>query len=197
MTGTDVLRMLLDGSFNLVRTRMEELGDAEWDQRALPGTNKLGFILWHCARIVDWTAHSAIQGVPEVADRQPWRDLHPAGSGYGAGIPDALADTVTATVTRTEALAYLAEVRAELMPWFDRQTPQTLDAVPALKAHQQRTPGYLDAPVWAAVENLDGLTAWQLLARPCISHVRVHVGEYGVLLDVLRSKASTRSQGAR
>jgi len=193
MTGDDVLGMLLEGSFNLVQTRMGELSDAEWDQRAMPGTSKLGFILWHCARIIDWTANSAIQGMPEVATRKPWRELFPARSLYGAGISDSLAGTITTTVTRAESLTYLAETRASVMPWFHSQTPESLDAIPALKAHQERTPGYLDPAVWAAVQDLDGLTTWQLLARPCISHIRVHVGEYGVLLGVLRSKAAAGS----
>lgn len=193
MTGIDLLRMLLDGSFNLVENRIGELSDAEWDGRALDGTSKLGFILWHCARIIDWTAHSAIQGLPEVAERKPWRDLFPAGSCYGAGIPAALADAVSASVPRPHALAYLSEVRAAVVPWFDGQTPETLDAVPALKAHQRRTPGYLDPQVWAEVEDLDGLKAWQLLARPCASHIRVHVGEHDVLLGVLRSKSPSNS----
>lgn len=193
MTGTDVLRMMLEGSFNLVRTRMDELNDAAWDQRAMHGTSKLGFILWHSTRIIDWTVNSAIQGMPEVADQEPWSELFPAGSFYGAGITDTLADTITSRVSRRDALAYLDEVRTCVMQWFDRQTPASLDAVPALKSHQQQTPGYLDPPVWAEVEHLEGLAAWQLLARPCTSHVRIHVGEYDVLLNALRSKAAARA----
>lgn len=193
MTGVDVLRMMLEGSFNLVRTRMDELSDAEWDQRAMHGTNKLGFILWHSTRIIDWTVNCAIQGAPEVAGHKPWSDLFPAGSLYGAGITQTLADTIPSQVSRADALAYLAEVRTGVMQWLDRQTPESLDAVPALRAHQQRTPGYLDPSVWAEVESLDGLAAWQLLARPSISHVRIHVGEYDVLLNALRSKAAARA----
>jgi hypothetical protein len=193
MTGVDVLRMLLEGSFNLIRTQMDGLSDEEWDQRAIHGTSKLGFIMWHCARIIDWTINSAIQGIPEVADREPWSQLFPAGSFYGAGISATLADTITAHVARADAVTYLVEVRAGVVPWFESQTPASLDAVPALKSHQQRTPGYLNREVWAEVEHLDGLAAWQLLARPCISHVRIHVGECEVLLNVLRSKTATRA----
>ena len=94
MNGTAVIQMLLNGSFNMLQERLEAMTDEEWGQRALPGTSKLGFILWHCARIIDWTVHCAFQGVPEVADRAEWRERFAPEACYGAGIPDALADRV-------------------------------------------------------------------------------------------------------
>jgi hypothetical protein len=193
MTGVDVLRMQLDGSFNLIRTRIEDVTDQEWDQRAYHATSKLGFILWHCARILDWTVNSAIQGKPEVADHGPWRELFPQKGRYGAGISDADADRVADSVSRTATLEYLSEVHAAVTAWFDAQTPETLDTIPPLKSNQEARPGYMDPAVWVEVEDLDGLQAWQLLARPCISHIRVHVGEFGVLLSALRSRASLPS----
>src|SRR5436190_284722 len=68
MNGTAVIRMLLNGSFNMIQERLDGMTDEEWRERALPGTSKLGFILWHCTRILDWTVHCAFQGVPEVED---------------------------------------------------------------------------------------------------------------------------------
>jgi hypothetical protein len=189
MTGIDVLRMQLEGSFNLIHDRLEQVTDSEWNSRALDGTSKLGFILWHAGRIIDWTVQNAIQGKPEVADGPAWRDTFPAGALYGAGISDSLADTIPESVTREGMLRYMAEVRASVMDWFGRQTPETLDIAPPLRKHQELTPGYLDPDVWAAVADLDGLKAWTLLARPCISHIRVHVGEYGVLLNALRARS--------
>lgn len=189
MKGTDILRLQLGGSLNLVRERIDGLSDEEWNQRALPGTSKLGFILWHCSRIVDWTVHSALHGAPEVADRAPWTELFPPEAFYGAGIPDALADTIPATVPRLEVQRYVGDVREAVMSWLDGQTDSSLDAIIALRRHQEAHPGYLDPPVWAEVESLDGLPAWQILGRPAVSHVRVHVGEYDVLLKTLRARA--------
>ena len=77
MKGIDVLKFQLNGSFNLISERMERLTDEEWNTRAMPGTSKLGFILWHASRILDWTLNSAFQGAPEVADRAPWRERFP------------------------------------------------------------------------------------------------------------------------
>ena len=76
--------------------------------------------------------------------------------------------------------------------WFAQQTAETLDAVPPLKANQS-SERYRAQSVWAEVEDLDGLAVWQLLARPCISHIRVHVGEFGVLRGALRSVAGSRA----
>ena len=39
--------------------------------------------------------------------------------------------------------------------------------------------------VWGEIESLNGIPAWQLLARPSMSHIRVHYGEVGVQLQVL------------
>ena len=143
MNGTAVIQMLLNGSFNMLQERLEAMTDEEWGQRALPGTSKLGFILWHCARIIDWTVHCAFQGVPEVADRAEWRERFAPEACYGAGIPDALADRVVDSTSRTDVALYLGEVKIEVGEWFARQNDQTLDAVPPMKANQAGRPGYL------------------------------------------------------
>ena len=188
MNGTAVIQMLLNGSFNMLQERLGAMTDEEWGQRALPGTSKLGFILWHCARIIDWTVHCAFQGVPEVADRAEWRERFAPEACYGAGIPDALADRVVDSTSRTDVALYLGEVKIEVGEWFARQNDQTLDAVPPMKANQAGRPGYLDPSVWAEVADLNGLPTWQILARPCGAHIRRHMGEYDVLLQALRSR---------
>ncbi len=187
MTGIDVLRMQLNGSFNNLNGRLSELRDEEWDRRAGQGTSKLGFILWHCARILDWTANSAIQGVQEVADREPWRGRFPEGALYGAGISEEVADSIPETVTRADTQAYLADVKTAVFEWFDRQTPESLDAPVSLRQTQTRRPGYLDPAVWAEIEDLDQLPAWAFLVRPAGGHVRGHCGEYDALRSLLRS----------
>jgi len=192
MTGKEVLRLQLDSSFNLVQSRLQELDDHEWDRRALPATSKLGFILWHCARIVDWTVHSAIAGQPEVADGPRWRDRFPRWALYGAGIPESVADQVPGATSRTDVVEYLGEVRAAAMGWLDHLADAALDNKVTLRANQVGRPDYLEPPVWAEVKDLDGLPAWQFLARPAISHIRVHAGEFDVLLKALRSQDGPR-----
>ena len=189
MKASDVLRFQLNGSLNLVAERIEAISEGEWNRRAVPGTNKLGFILWHCSRIIDWTVHSALQGAAEVADGEPWVRLFPRHAYYGAGIAIEVADSVPDSVTRAETASYLADVRKLTFQWFDEQTDSTLDGATPLKRHQAAHPGYLDPPVWAEVASLDGLPAWQVMARPAISHVRIHIGEYDTLLLALRAIA--------
>jgi hypothetical protein len=190
MTGTDVLGLQLDASFNLIQGRLDVLSDEEWSARALPETSKPGFILWHAARILDWAIHSALQGAAEVADRPRWRDQFTPGALYGAGIPNAVADTLAESVDRGDVINYLNEVRPAVMDWFKHQTDATLDAKVQLRANQQYRSEYLEPSVWAEVASLDGLPAWQFLTRPCISHIRVHVGEFDVLLNVIRSRSA-------
>ena len=38
--------------------------------------------------------------------------------------------------------------------------------------------------------DLDGLPAWQLVMRPAGVHIRRHVGEYDVLLEILKTEAA-------
>src|SRR5207302_10988082 len=101
MRGTDVLKMLLGGSFNMIDERLSAVTDVEWSERAIPGTSKPGFILWHCARILDWTIHSAIQGVPEIADTPKWRARSPPQAPDGAGIPVQVADELLVAASKT------------------------------------------------------------------------------------------------
>ena len=193
MTGVDVLRVLLSGSFGMVQERLNAISDQEWNQRAFPSTSKPGFILWHCARILDWTIHSAIQGIAEVADSSTWQGRFAREACYGAGIADSLADEVTASTSRTEVAAYLRDVRAAVMDWFAKQTESSLDAAPPLKTNQANRAGYLDPNIWAEVEDLDGLPGWQLLLRPAGAHIRRHMGEYDVLVGAMRSRTTTRA----
>src|SRR2546430_16430041 len=123
----------------------------------MPGTSKLGFILWHASRILDWTLNSAFQGAPEVADRAPWRTRFPREAAYGAGIGDATADRAIDSITRADGIAYLGDVKAMFMDWLGHQTDQTPDAIPPLNANQEAEPGYLDPPARAEVASLDGL----------------------------------------
>ena len=189
MTAKDLLKTLLAGSFAMIQERLDEVSDGEWNERAFPGTSKPGFILWHCARILDWTANSAFQGVPEVVDSPKWRAAFPHEACYGAGIPDFLADHVVGTTTSKVVVEYLGQVKASVMPWFEALSEATLDAPVALKDNQARREGYLEPQIWAAVEDLEGVTGWNFLMRPTGGHIRRHMGEYDLLVGALRSRA--------
>ena len=186
MTGRDLLEMQLAGSFNMLRERMEKLTEPEWTARAIPGTSLPGFTLWHAARIIDWGVHCAIQGVPEIADRPEWRDLGAAEFAYGAGITSQEADQVAQSVSRSQVRGYLDAVQPAALGWLKQQRDGDLDRVPEFEAHQGVKPRYRTPPVWAEVSDFVGKPTWQILARPCISHIRVHAGEVDTLLQVMR-----------
>ena len=191
MTGIDVLRLLLLGSFGNISRRLTELSDDEWDRRAVPGTSKAGFILWHAARILDWT-YSSIAGVPEVAQRDPWRRRFPQEAMFGAGIPASVADGVTQAVSRTDTIAYLDDVKTAFLEWFDLQTPETLEAAVSLRTPAAEEAGYLAPAVWEEISDLDGIPIWHMLMRPSGGHVRVHLGEFDTLVGLLRTEATLR-----
>jgi hypothetical protein len=188
MTGIDVLRLLLNGSFANISGRLAQLGDEDWDRRAVPGTSKVGFILWHAARILDWT-HSSLAGVPEVAHRDPWRDRFPKEALCGFGISASVADMVPHAVSRSETIAYLADVKTAFLEWFDRQTPEMLDARVSLRTPAAEQAGYLAPAVWEEISDLDGIPAWQMILRPSGGHIRAHQGEFDTLVGLLRTEA--------
>jgi len=191
MHGTDVVGMLLKGSFAMLEERLEAVRDDEWSARVLPDSNKPGFVLWHCARIIDWTVSSAIRGVPEVADAAPWKERFPRYAGAGFGIPLAAADAVTDATSAQDVAAYVAEVKASALEWFATQTDASLDTVPPMKANQARHPLYLEPDAWADIADLDGRPAWQLVVRPAGVHIRRHMGEYDLMVELLRRGAAT------
>jgi hypothetical protein len=186
----DVLRFQLEGSFTQVRERVEAATDAEWDARAMPGTSKVGFVLWHCARTLDWAVNCALAGSPEVADQPAWSERLGAPEGlFGAGIPDAVADALPRRVSRQAVLEYLEEVRASALAWLEGTPSADLERPVDLEARLAAKPDYRRPGVWAEIESLSGIPAWQLLARPAISHIRNHMGEVDTQLAGLRVAA--------
>jgi hypothetical protein len=186
MTGKDVLQMQLNGSFNVLRERLVTVSAQEWIAREIPGTSLVGFTFWHAARIIDWGIHCAIQGVPEVADRPEWRHLRAADLAYGAGITADEADGVAHSVSPSHVADYLDAVKEAGIGWLRDRSDADLDRVPDFEAHQRVKPRYQTPPVWNEVSDFVGAPTWQILARPCISHIRVHAGEIDVLLQALR-----------
>lgn len=187
MTGKDVLEMQLTGSFNMMRDRLATVSDSEWIDREIPRTSLIGFTFWHAARTIDWGVHCAIQGLPEVADRPEWRRLRAAELAFGAGITSEEADGVAQSVSRTDVAGYLDAVRGAALGWLRDRSDADLDRVPEFEAHQRVNPRYVTPPVWNEVSDFVGVPTWHILARPCISHIRVHAGEIDTLLQAMRA----------
>lgn len=190
MQATDLLGMQLRGSCDLVVSHTQSSADC-WDRRAFAGTSRPGFIVWHCARIIDWGVHTVVRGVPEVAARAEWRDRVRYGVGHGVGITEAEADAVAATVSADDVAAYATELRDVITAWIAGAGDDELDRVPDLRAVNQQHPRYATPEAWQEVEGLAGIPAWQFLARPCVSHIRVHIGELETLCRAIAAGAGT------
>jgi hypothetical protein len=189
LKGSDVLEMQLGGSFNLLDQRLADVSDKEWVRRAIHGTSLPGFVLWHAARTIDWAIQCGIRGVAEVASAPEWQSIGADRWAYGAGISDVEADEVASATSRDLVRRYLAAVKSASLDWFKTQADAELDRVPDLEEHSRINPRYVSEAVWSEVSDLAGRPTWQILARPAISHVRVHVGEVDTLLKGLRVKA--------
>lgn len=146
-----------------------------------------GFALWHCARIVDWGVNAVVRTQPELAAADPWRERMRFDLGHGPGLTRAEADEAALAVSAETITAYVAELRSQVGSWIATVSDDDLERRIDLRTACAVHPRYLTDAAWAEVENLEGLPSWQILARPCISHVRVHIGEVDTLLTVLRA----------
>ena len=84
--------------------------------------------------------------------------------------------------------AYVAELRSHVGGWIDDASDADLGRTVDVRRACETNPRYLTDAAWAEVENLDGVQRWQFLVRPCVGHIRVHIGEVGTLLTVLRAE---------
>lgn len=189
MHARDLLAAQLDGSCGLIAERTDAAA-ASWTERPVSDTSMPGFALWHCARIVDWGVNAVVRTQPELAAADPWRERMRFDLGHGPGLARAEADEAALVVSAETVTAYVAELRSQVGAWIatvsDDDLERRIDMRTACAVH----PRYLTDAAWAEVENLDGLPCWQILARPCISHVRVHIGEVDTLLTVLRAEGA-------
>lgn len=186
MKGIDLLHLQLRGSCDQVVAHARA-AEAVWSQRAFPGSSLPGFIAWHCARIVDWGLNTVVREVPELAAGEPWRERVRYDLGHGAGIGDAEADELTIAVRPGDVVAYAQVLRDAVDLWASTATDDDLDAVPPLRQVNQVHPRYATAEAWAEIEALEGLPAGQFLARPCVGHVRVHIGELETLCRAMQA----------
>lgn len=184
MTGLDLLALQLAGSFDRL---LDGIGRAEgegWSSAVFEGANPAGFTLWHCARTIDWTVHCAILGVEEMARQPEWRERVGGDGLFGAGTTPQAALRIPQQVGPADVRDYLAALRPAVLAWFEQQDAGSVDAVPDFRANQERA-GYDQPAVWEAIADLEGIPAWQILARPAIAHVRTHMGEVDVLLQAI------------
>ena len=176
----------MNGSFNVVKGAIDSTTDEEWTSRAYPKANVVGFTLWHCLRTIDWAVNCVAAGVDEMAEQPQWRDIKPAGTFFGAGLSIERADWVARTVGRHRAGEYLEALRTQSLGWLRSLPPDDLNRIVDLKTEGARKPDHMEPAVWAEIEDLNGIPLWQFLARPCVSHIRVHFGEVTAQLEALR-----------
>lgn len=182
-----LLEFQLTGSFNLVKTTIAQVTDAEWRSRAYPKANVIGFTLWHSLRTLDWALCGVAAGEGELADEPEWRDVKPAGSMFGAGVPAQQADSIALAVARERAAEYEAALRERAMRWFRATRDEDFERVVDLKAPGLKARDHMQPAAWPEISDLSGIPLWQFLARPAVSHVRVHHGEVTAQLESLRS----------
>jgi DinB family protein len=189
-----LLQFQLNGSFNLMTEALEGMSDEEWLARPFPGGNLLGFTVWHCARTVDWAVNCVLRRAPELVEGAEWGDVRVVGAAFGAGASKEAADGVARMVPRARVLEYLGALRADSLSWLAALPPDDLSGTVDLKASHAGKAEYLAPAVREELDDLEGIPRWQFLARPCVSHIRVHYGEISSQLEAIRSGAPAESQ---
>lgn len=187
MQATTLIQAQLNGVHQLFHACADDLTETEWTTCALPGTNLLGFTLWHMVRGRDWAVQTAIRGVPEViADERwaGWRAL--ATAGVGAGITLEQANEVGRSVSLADVLTYADTVHSVIQSWLSSLSNDDLDTVPEMEAHMASYPSYQHPGFRAEISDLLGQPIWRLLSGPCSGHMREHLGELDVLKQVIR-----------
>lgn len=185
----ELLWFQLNGSFNLLSELARETTDAEWKSRAFPHANLVGFTVWHGARTIDWTVNCVLRGGYEVADAAEWSDVRPEEAVFGAGASRESADGVAMRIPRLRVLEYITALREPVMAWMTGLSPADLAGTVDLKTAHTHRPSYQSPAVWDEVADLDGIPRWQFLARPAVSHIRVHYGEVTSQLEAIRAAA--------
>ncbi len=192
MRAVDLLKEQLNGCGMFFHAIADDLTDAEWTARAVPGSNVPGYTLWHLARTLDWAVQTAARGVPEViaADRWAGRRLLPD-AGIGVEISLAEADQIAGAVAREDVIAYADAVLQTVQDWLGTLTDDDLDVTPDIEAHHGRAPyaAYRRPEVRKEVAGMAGSPIWALVYSPGIEHIRDHLGELDLIKQVIRRGA--------
>ncbi len=192
MDAKGLLQFQLNGSFGLLAEVAAGTSDAEWRAKAFTASNPVGFTVWHGVRTIDWAVNWVMRGAPELADQAEWQDVRATAGLFGAGATREAADAVAQDVPRIRVAAYVDALRQDAIAWLAAVPNEDLSTAVDLKARHDQKPEYMTPAVWAEIEDLDGIPGWQFLARPCVSHIRVHYGEVTNQLALLRTAAPVR-----
>jgi hypothetical protein len=184
----NLLKFQLAGSLSLITTAVDAATDDEWTSRAFPSANLIGFTPWHAARTIDWAINHVLREQEELADAPEWSDLKVEDGWFGAGVTREVADRVPGAVSRQRLRAYVAALKADSLAWLDEVPLEELDGVTNLRRSRVAKPEYETDAVRAEIADLDGIPKWQFLARPCMSHIRVHHGQTMTELQALRAR---------
>jgi len=114
---------------------------------------------------------------------------------FGAGVSSKVALEVAGSFAPDTIKESLESVKVETLGWLSEQTDDTLDRVPNFWQNIERVEGYTAPEVWAEIASLEGIPAWQILARPCISHIRAHIGEVETVLQSVSGHRPTGTAG--
>ena len=192
MDAREIIRFQLRGSFSLILERLRGVTDDEWTRRPVDDASRIGFVLWHCARTVDWAVNLVAARRGEVADEPRWRGRLDTEHGlFGAAIPHEIADAIPGRVSRDTVIAYVVDVQAPALEWLEAVGSSDLERLTDLTADDQSKPDYRVGDLWEEIEDLSGIPLWQFVSRPSISHIRFHLGQLDSLVDTLRVPQTT------
>ena len=187
-----LLEFQLTGSFDLLEKATSGMTAEEWGTRAHASANLLGFSVWHSLRTIDWAVNGVAACTGELADQPKWSFVKPAGAMFGAGLSVEDADATALAVGRARMLSYADCLRQQVLSWFRSLPAEDLDRIIDLRAAGLATRDHLQPAAWREVADLDRIPLWKFLARPAVSHIRVHYGELMAQLQSVRAETTAR-----
>jgi hypothetical protein len=164
----------------------QDLRPDEWTFRVAPGQNLLGFTLWHIPACQDWTVQTWVRNLPEVRDRDPWREwasLERLGMAFGIRLDEA--DAVARAASVDDVLAYADAVLAENLEWLRSVSEADLGRVPDNRAHLARHPAYRTAEYQAEVRSMWSQRLGEVVTLDA-GHGRAHLGEATLVKELAR-----------
>lgn len=191
MRATDLLTRQFTSVNGILHDVAGDLTPTDLTTRILPGTNLLGFDLWHVARTQDWALQTLVRGVPELIDEPRWQGRgRLATHGIGVGLSEAQADDLARAVTLADILEYAGATHQAIVDWLASVSDDALAIQPDVPAHLARYPVYLEEPMRAEVPWMfERPQVWRCLA-PALGHVRDHLVEMDLLKRQLRARAT-------
>lgn len=184
MDAVSLLRRQISSAHALFTETVKDITPGEWTARPFAGGNVLGFIAWHVPAVQDWALYTWMRGLPELRSRLDLSGVNPSFAPFGMSLEDA--DAIGAAVSSNDVLTYADAVLEEAARLFDSLTDAALDNVPNTRVHGTRLPQHRTTGYLAEVEDMYDLPVWRLLAGPCFGHVREHVGQIRLSLQMLR-----------